>query len=66
VISGAPDLDGESTLPKKRFPTIRTGLAVYLFILQEVTTGSSTSCHEPRSVAPMVSEEAIAAMVQVR
>lgn len=66
AISNAPDVDGEIPFPKKRLPTIRTGFAVYLFIPQEATTGSSTSSLEPRSITPIVSEEALAAMVQVQ
>jgi hypothetical protein len=64
--SDAPDMNGESPFPKKRFPTIRTGFVVYLFIPQEITTGSSTSSSEPRTNAPTISEEAIVAKVQAR
>lgn len=66
AIFGVPDPDGERTLPRKHLPTIHTEFAVYLFIPQEVTTGSSASSHEPRSVATKVSKEALAAMVRVR
>jgi hypothetical protein len=47
AISNKHDENEENPHPKKHVPTIRTGFAVYPFIPQEATTGSSTKSSEP-------------------
>jgi hypothetical protein len=66
AMANEPDENEKKLFPKKRFPTTRTGSVGYPFILQEAITSTSTSSLEHGASASTVSEEAIAAMVQVR